>query len=126
MLSNVVRDAEITYQELSSANEELMSTNEELQSTTQELETSREELQSLNEDLETVNAELRHKVEDLTHANNDMSNLMVATQIGTLFLDQRLKVKNFTPTATQYFHLIDTDIGRPISDISHKIVDMTS
>lgn len=124
VLANVVRDAEITYQELSSANEELMSTNEELQSTTQELETSREELQSLNEELETVNTELRHKVDDLTHANNDMNNLMVATQIGTLFLDQGLKVKNFTPAATGYFNLIQTDIGRPISHISHRLLEI--
>lgn len=124
VLSNVVRDAEITYQELSSANEELMSTNEELQSTTQELETSREELQSLNEELETVNSELRHKVDDLTHANNDISNLMVATQIGALFLDSNLKVKNFTPAAANYFNLILTDIGRPISHISHRLFEI--
>lgn len=121
ILANVVRDAEHTFQELSSANEELMSTNEELQSTTQELETSREELQSLNEELETVNSELRQKVEDLTHANNDMNNLMTATQIGTLFLDSALKVKSFTPAAADYFNLIQSDVGRPLSHISHRL-----
>ncbi len=121
ILSNVVRDAELTFQELSSANEELMSTNEELQSTTQELETSREELQSLNEELETVNSELRQKVEDLTQANNDMNNLMTATQIGTLFLDPGLKVKSFTPAAAEYFNLIPSDVGRPLNHISHRL-----
>jgi len=123
ILKNVVRDADTTYQELSSANEELMSTNEELQSTTQELETSREELQSLNEELETVNAELRRKVDDLTSANDDMNNLMAATQIGTLFLDQALQVKSFTPAVTSFFNLISGDVGRPINHISHGLVD---
>lgn len=124
ILSNVVKDAEATYQELSSSNEELMSTNEELQSTTQELETSREELQSLNEELETVNAELRHKVDELTTANNDISNLMVATEIGAVFLDQSLCVKNFTPAACRYFNLIHSDVGRSISHLSHHFNDL--
>lgn len=123
VLANVVRDAEATYQELTSSNEELMSTNEELQSTSQELETSREELQALNEELETVNSELRRKIEDLTAVNNDVSNLVLAAEIGTVVLDEHLRIKSFTPAATKVFNLIQSDIGRPIGHISHRLRD---
>ncbi len=114
---------ETSNEELKSTNEELQSVNEELQSTNEELETSKEELQSTNEELVTVNAELQKKVEALSHANNDMNNLLTSTEIGTLFLDTTLCIKRFTPTVTQIFNLIQTDIGRPMSDIKSNIVD---
>jgi two-component system, chemotaxis family, CheB/CheR fusion protein len=110
-------------EEMETSNEELKSTNEELQSTNEELETSKEELQSTNEELVTVNEELQKKVEELSHANNDMTNLLAATEIGCLFLDTNLRIKRFTPAATRIFHLVQTDIGRPISDIKSKFVD---
>ncbi len=97
--------------------------NEELQSSNEELETSKEELQSVNEELETVNAELSNKVEELGHTNADLANFLESTQIATLFLDREARVRRFTPVAREIFHLIDTDIGRPISDIATRIAD---
>jgi two-component system CheB/CheR fusion protein len=120
-LQTTMEEMETSNEELKSTNEELQSTNEELQSTNEELETSREELQSTNEELETVNAELQHKVEQLSGANNDLNNLLGSTEIGTIFLDNELGIKRFTPTMTDLFKLISTDIGRPISDIVHNL-----
>jgi two-component system, chemotaxis family, CheB/CheR fusion protein len=110
-----------TIEELETSNEELKSTNEELQSTNEELETSREELQSTNEELETVNAELQNKVEQLSETNDDLNNLLGCTEIATLFLDEDVKVKRFTPRAAQIFKLISGDVGRPIGDIVHNL-----
>ncbi len=104
-----------------STNEELMSVNEEFQSTNEELETSKEELQTLNEELITLNTELQRKVEALDAANNDIENLLNGTQIATLFLDCALRVKRFTPTATEVFNLIAADIGRPFEHITGSI-----
>ena len=116
-LQTTIEELETSNEELKSTNEELQSSNEELQSTNEELETSKEELQSVNEELSTVNAELENKVDMLSRANNDMSNLLTSTEIGTIFLDNELCVQRFTPAATQMVNLIQTDIGRPLSHI---------
>jgi two-component system, chemotaxis family, CheB/CheR fusion protein len=119
-LKTSVEAADAAHEELKSSNEELIATNEELQSANEELQTSREELQSLNEELETVNAELREKVEALATANSDLQNLFAATEIATIFLDRSLRVAKFTPAATALFHLIDSDVGRPLADLAPR------
>ncbi len=116
-LQTTNEELETSNEELKSANEELQSINEELQSTNEELETSKEELQSVNEELSTVNVELQTKVADLSRANNDMNNLLAGTGIATVFVDHRLRILRFTPTATTIINLIQSDIGRPIGHI---------
>jgi len=88
-----------------------------LQSTNEELTTSKEEMQSMNEELQTVNNELQSKVDDLSWVNNDMKNLLNSTQIATIFLDNELHVRRFTNYATHLFKLIQSDVGRALSDI---------
>ncbi|MEM7687503.1 MAG: chemotaxis protein CheB [Pseudomonadota bacterium] len=112
---------EATEQELKSSNEELLSMNEEMQSTNEELETSREELQSINEELETVNAELAENNRQLLAANSDLQNLFDSTEIATVFLDENLCVRRFTPTSQRLFGFQDRDIGRSIADLQWKI-----
>jgi two-component system CheB/CheR fusion protein len=107
-------------EELTAANEEVMSMNEELQSANEEMEASREELQSLNEELTTVNAQLNDKVGELTETNNDLANLLGATEIATIFLDGQLRVRRFTPRATELLNLIESDLGRPVGHITQN------
>ena len=106
-----------SQEELKSTNEELQSANEELQSTNEELTTSKEEMQSMNEELQSVNGELQSKVDDLSWTNNDMKNLLNSTEVATVFLDERLNLRRFTDHATDLFKLIQSDLGRPLSDI---------
>jgi two-component system CheB/CheR fusion protein len=117
-LQTTIEELETSNEELKSTNEELQSTNEELQSTNEEMETSKEELQSTNEELETVNSELQSKVDQLSRANNDLNNLLASTDIGTIFLDTDLNISRYTPSMTGLFSLIQSDIGRPITDIT--------
>ncbi len=112
-----IEELESSNEELKSTNEELQSANEELQSTNEELESSKEELQSLNEELQTVNAELQSKVEELSAANDDMRNLLNSTQIATIFVDNAMQVRRFTPEAAKIINLIQTDIGRPLQHV---------
>lgn len=120
-LQATIEELESTNEELKSSNEEYQSINEELQSSNEELETSKEELQSVNEELQTVNTELDIRVRDLARANSDLRNLLESTQIATIFLDNDLRVRSFTPTATELFHLLDTDVGRPIDHLGSRV-----
>jgi len=120
-LQATIEELESTNEELKSSNEEYQSLNEELQSANEELETSREELQSVNEELTTVNGELAHRVQELTRATSDLKNFLESTQIATVFIDNDLRVMNFTPAITQVLHLVETDVGRPISHIKARI-----
>jgi two-component system CheB/CheR fusion protein len=120
-LSATVEQFEASSEELKASNEELQAMNEELRSAAEELKTSKEELQSVNEELITVNHELKEKVEELSHANSDLSNLMAATDLATIFLDRQLRVVRFTPRVLETFNLLPADVGRPISDITHKL-----
>ena len=61
-----------------------------------------------------------HEVES---ASNDMANLLNCTHIATVFLDDGLRIKLFTPSATRLFNLIAADIGRPIGDIVRRSTD---
>jgi two-component system CheB/CheR fusion protein len=66
--------------------------------------------------------ELLRKVAELEKANSDISNLLASTNIATLFLDNDQNIRRFTPAATQFFSLLPTDAGRPLSDISSRLV----
>ncbi len=114
-------DHQLANEELRSANEELQSLNEEYRSTAEELETSKEELQSINEELQTVNAELKVKLEEVSRTNDDLENLMAASDIGTLFLDRALRIHRFTPRITDVFNVRVSDYGRFIGDFTHRL-----
>jgi len=105
-------------EELQSTNEELQSTNEELQSANEELTTSKEEMQSMNEELQTINAEMQSKLDDLALAQSDMKNLLNSTDIAILFLDKGLNVRRYTERASKIINLRESDVGRPLSDIT--------
>lgn len=120
-LQGMIEEYETAVEELRSSNEELVSVNEELQSTNEEMEASKEELQSLNEELNTVNVELTGKIDDLERAKNDLENLFVSTQVATVFLDENLIIRNFTPAASAIFTIRGGDAGRPLADFSSRL-----
>jgi two-component system CheB/CheR fusion protein len=120
-LSSSVEQYEASTEELKASNEEMQAMNEELRSTAEELQTSKEELQSVNEELSTVNYELKANLEELARANSDLQNLLSSIEIGTIFLDRQGRLKKFTPRVQELFNLIPSDIGRPLSDITHNL-----
>ncbi|MEE4242548.1 MAG: PAS domain-containing protein, partial [Desulfopila sp.] len=112
-----------TIEELETSNEELQATNEELLSSNEELQSTNEELQSTNEELYTVNAEHQNKIIELTELTNDVDNLLTSSRIGTLIVDENLEIRKFSPEITHVFNILEKDIGRPFSHISHLFLE---
>ncbi|WP_448203318.1 chemotaxis protein CheB [Azospirillum sp. sgz302134] len=110
-----------TIEELETANEELQATNEELLASNEELQSTNEELQSVNEELYSVNAEYQAKVEELTEVTNDLDNLLRSTEIGTVFLDDGMVIRRFTPAAARFINIIPRDVGRSITHLSTNL-----
>ncbi|MEM8865339.1 MAG: chemotaxis protein CheB [Planctomycetota bacterium] len=110
-----------TVEELETSNEELQSTNEELIASNEELQSTNEELHSVNEELYTVNAEHKQKIDELTQLTSDMDNLLKSTEIGTVFLDLKRRIRMFTPAISTAFNVLEQDIGRPIDHIAYKL-----
>jgi two-component system, chemotaxis family, CheB/CheR fusion protein len=121
-LQAVIEDHEFDRERMQASLEELNSSNEELRSTMEELETSKEELQSINEELKTVNQENRHHIEELHDLTTDLQNLSAATKIPTLFLDREMRILRFTPPMNEIFNIRNTDQGRPLFELSHRLV----
>jgi len=117
-LHSTIEQMETSVEELKSTNEELQSTNEELQSTNEEALTTKEEMQSLNEELMTINLQYQAKAEELTQLNNDMKNMLDNMEVGTIFLDNNLEILRFTPQVKKIFKVIESDLGRSITQIA--------
>jgi two-component system CheB/CheR fusion protein len=120
-LQDTIEQSEVSSEELKASNEEMQAINEELRSATEELETSKEELQSINEELLTVNFELKTKVEETDKINDYLTNLIASTDIATVFVDSSMRIKWFTPRATDIFSMLPVDTGRSLLDITHRL-----
>ncbi len=46
---------------------------------------------------------------------------MASTAIATVFLDRDLQVTRYTPMASAIFHLIPSDVGRPLAHLQHRL-----
>ncbi len=112
---------QISNEELETTNEELQAANEELMSSNEELQSTNEELQSVNEELYTVNCEHQEKIEELMTVNDDMDNILVATSVGIIFLDEKTLIRKYTAVAAKYFNLLSSDLGRPLHHISNEL-----
>ena len=123
-LQGAIHNLEISGEEQKAVNEEALSVQEEYQSTNEELLTSKEELQSLNEELTALNSQLQESLERQRTTSNDLQNVLYSTDVATLFLDEDLGIRFFTPATRALFAIIPSDIGRPLSDLSFLASDV--
>ncbi|MDB5121766.1 MAG: chemotaxis protein CheR [Sphingobacteriales bacterium] len=112
---------ESSNENMQSFNEELQSANEEMQSANEELQSTNEELQSVNEELQTINKEHQITNAELTESNDDLNNYFRSNVNGQLFVDKDLLLKKFSPGAMQHINIRESDIGRPLSNITTNI-----
>ncbi|MBB6269699.1 two-component system CheB/CheR fusion protein [Pedobacter cryoconitis] len=108
-------------EKLDASNENLQSFNEELISANEEMQSTNEEMQSVNEELHTINSDYQLKNKELLGINDDLNNYFRSNVNGQLFIDNELRLMKFSPGTTKQINLLETDIGRPLSNISTNI-----
>jgi two-component system CheB/CheR fusion protein len=121
-LKAAIEELEASNEELQTSNEELQASNEELQSANEELQSANEELETVNEELQTLNNEHQTKITDITKANEDLDNFIASTDIATIFLDNSLCIRRFTPKAAAKTGILPHDIGREITALAHPLL----
>ena len=110
-----------TYEQLDRSNDNMQSFNEELLATNEEMQSTNEEMQSVNEELHTINSEYLIKNKELTETNDDLNNYFRSNTNGQLFVNNELLLMKFSPGTVKQINLRETDIGRPLSNISTNI-----
>ncbi len=123
MLRHTQETLQSTIEELETSNVALKNGNEDMLASNEALLATNEELQAMNEELYTVNGEYQNKIVELTRLTDDMDNLLRSTDIGTIFLDTELCIRQFTPAIAASFHLLPQDIGRPIDHMTPQLED---
>jgi len=108
-------------EKLDASNENLQSFNEELISANEEMQSTNEEMQSVNEELYTINSDYQLKNKELLQINDDLNNYFRSNVNGQLFIDNDLRLMKFSPGTVKQINLLETDIGRPLSNISTNI-----
>lgn len=114
-LKEKLRDS---YEKLDATNENLQSYNEELISANEEMQSTNEEMQSVNEELNTINADYQWKNKELVEINDDLNNYFRSNVSGQVFINNGLQLMKFSPGTVKQINLLETDIGRPLSNIS--------
>ncbi|MEX8548815.1 MAG: chemotaxis protein CheB [Mucilaginibacter sp.] len=127
-LAEAKHQLEVANDRIASSNENIQSFNEEMLSANEEMQSANEELQSINEELHSVNAELQninreHQLanDELTELNDDLNNYFRSNINGQLFVDDNLLLKKYSPGTVKHINLRESDIGRPLNDITTNI-----
>lgn len=114
-LVQVKRRLRHVVEEFEASQEEMQAANEELQSTNQELWLRYTELQKADE-------EHQQTIQELARLSSDVQNLIVATNIATLFVDRDICIVRFTPSLNELFNIRAVDRGRPLTDLTHRLI----
>ncbi|MFK7960717.1 MAG: chemotaxis protein CheB [Phycisphaerales bacterium] len=95
---------------------------EKLELANEQWTASNEKLRSLNQEMHTVNAERNATIEELERLNQDFTNLMQSTHVGTVLLDRDLNVRRCNPASRAFVHFGEGSVeGQPIAHFSHDL-----
>jgi PAS domain-containing protein len=79
-----------------------------------------EELALSDNELCVVNAKYAERISELQEVKGDIENLLGATKIGVLYLDQDLRIRKFTEAMTDIAPWTQADIGRSAEQFSYE------
>jgi two-component system CheB/CheR fusion protein len=120
-LRELREELRVSYEKLEASDENMHSYNEELLSANEEMQSTNEEMQSINEELHTINADYQAKNKELMEINDDLNNYFRSNVNGQLFVNRDILLMKFSPGTVQHINLQNSDIGRPLSNISTNI-----
>lgn len=120
-LRRSLADQRASNEELEASSEELQAASEELQAANEELQASNEELQATNDELGKVNRELVVRGVELERISTDLRNIQDSQNQGLVILDPDLRVVRYTPLAVRVFALLESDIGRLLTEVPTTI-----
>ena len=123
-LADTRRNLEESLVDLRLANEELESANEELLATNEELEATNEELQATNEELFSVNAEREARLAELSALQDDVETMFSLTEIGWLFLYERLRIVRVLGDVSSVVPIGVVDLGRDLASFRSYVPDL--
>jgi PAS domain S-box-containing protein len=121
-LSEARRTLEETEDELNSVNEKLRSSHRAALAVNEELQLSNRELEDTTEELRFLNRRLEEKVEQLKDAHDDLVNFFASTEMATVFLDEGLRIKRFTPIVEEILQVGPSQRGYFVGDIEHELL----
>ncbi len=120
-LADLNQELQHTQHRLQATIEQMESSLEELQSTNEEATANKEEMQSMNEELLTLNTQYHAKTEESAQIASDLKNLLDATEIAVIFLDNDLVIRRFTPPVSRIISLVPGDVGRPLAHFASSL-----
>ena len=82
-------------------------------------------MQSLKDRIHALSSQLQETLEQNRTTAEDLDCVLCRTQNPTLFLDNNLHIRFFTPAMASFFHVSGGDIGRPLTAIAAFAVDGT-
>ncbi len=120
-LKEVKDELQDTLEKLDASNQNMQSFNEELLSANEELQSTNEEMESINEELHTINVDYQAKNKELLELNDDLNNYFRSNINGQLFVNENLLLMKYSPGTVKHINLLDSDIGRPLTNITTNI-----
>lgn len=109
-----------TNEELRSANEELLCRSEELCAANEELEVLMEELRTAQDDGSALVRDLEERLEESNAAFTRARERFLRLAVPALVLNERLEIEDYNDASAALFRIIETDRGRPLSDIAPR------
>jgi two-component system CheB/CheR fusion protein len=76
------------------------------------------QLKIFNDLLQAISAKLVVKIRELDRATGDLRNLIRASAIPAIFVDENLRVRDFTPAIERVCTLCGQDVGRSLLDFA--------
>jgi len=121
LIASHAQDTEV----LQTDNSGLARTNQDLMAVLDAVQASHEELQATNRKLTELDSANRRRFHELAQLSRDLHHLLESTGLATIFLDDELRLVRFTPQICDVFSIHQSDIGRPISEFNHSLLQQS-